>query len=297
MSPASIYIGTSGWSYPKGEGTWQGFFYPAGKINELEFYSQFFNTVEVNSSFYRPPEPGIVYNWVKRTPPGFRFAVKLWQKFTHPKMFQEATGEAAAISSEDVDVFRRSLEPLAKAGKLGALLAQFPPSFKNDAYGKQVIAALARTFGQYPLAVELRHRCWSDDPATEKLLRENKIAWVEIDEPKFSSSVALKTPVTADLAYFRFHGRNAKDWWSGDNETRYRYLYSPEEISGLAERVKAAAEKTKLLFAFFNNHWQAYAPKNANDLKKALQLPFQGMLNNLETAQSEEDKRQVKSAG
>jgi len=283
MSGAVIYIGTSGWSYPKGEGTWQGFFYPAGKINELEFYSQFFNTVEVNSSFYRPPEPSIVHNWVKRTPPGFLFAVKLWQKFTHPGMFKAATGETAAISPEDVDVFCRALEPLAKAGKLGALLAQFPPSFKNDDYSRRVLAALARTFGQYPLAVELRNRCWSDDPRTAQILRENNIAWVQIDEPKFSSSVAADVPVTADMAYFRFHGRNAKDWWTGDNETRYKYYYSPVEIAGLAERVKAAAEKTKLLFAFFNNHWQAYAPKNAGDLKKALQLPLPGMFGGLET--------------
>jgi len=295
MSPASVYIGTSGWSYPRGEGTWKGFFYPAGRVNELEFYSQFFNTVEVNTSFYRPPDPGIVYSWIKKTPPGFRFAVKLWQKFTHPKMFKEATGEVAAISQEDVDVFRRALEPLAKAGRLGALLAQFPPGFKNDGYGRQIIVALAKAFGQYPLALELRHRSWSDDPATAALLRENNIAWVEIDEPKFSSSVAARVPVTADMAYFRFHGRNAKEWWMGDNETRYRYLYSPEEIAGLADRVKKAAEKTRLLFAFFNNHWQAYAPRNANDLKKALQLPFQGIFNNLETAQ-EEDKRQAGSA-
>ena len=84
------------------------------------------------------------------------------------------------------------------------------------------------------------------------------------------------------MAYFRFHGRNAKDWWTGDAETRYRYLYSAEEIAGLAERVKEAAAKAPLLFAFFNNHWQAYAPRNANDLKKALQLPFQQLPMNLE---------------
>jgi uncharacterized protein YecE (DUF72 family) len=286
---ASIYIGTSGWSYPKGEGTWKGFFYPAGKINELEYYSQFFNTVEINSSFYRPPEVGIVYNWAKRVPRGFLFAVKLWQKFTHPKMYREATGEAAAVSPQDVDIIHRSLEPLAKSGKLGALLAQFPPSFKNDDYGRQILGALARTFGQYPLAVELRHRSWSDDDNTARLLRENNIAWVQIDEPKFSTSVAKEVPLTADMAYFRFHGRNAKEWWTGDNETRYRYLYSPEEIEGLAERVKEAAEKTKILFAFFNNHWQAYAPRNANDLKKQLQLPFQGIFSNLETAQEAVD--------
>jgi uncharacterized protein YecE (DUF72 family) len=294
---ADIYIGTSGWSYPKGEGTWKGFFYPPGKINELEYYSQFFNTVELNSSFYRPPDPGYVFNWARRVPGGFLFAVKLWQKFTHPKMYHEATGEAAAISQRDVDIFRRSLEPLARAGKLGALLAQFPPSFKNDSYGQQIIGALGKTFGQYQLAVELRHRSWSDDENTARLLRENNIAWVQIDEPKFSSSVAAEVPVTADMAYFRFHGRNARDWWTGDSETRYRYLYSTEEITELAARVKAAVAKAKTLFAFFNNHWQAYAPRNANDLKAALKMPFQQIPMNLETARETEGDESKRGEG
>jgi uncharacterized protein YecE (DUF72 family) len=276
-SNASIYIGTSGWSYPKGEGTWKGYFYPAGKINELEYYSQFFDTVEINSSFYRPPNPGYVYNWVRRVPQGFLFTVKLWQKFTHPKMYKEATGEEAAISQADVGEFKRSLEPLAKYGKLGALLAQFPPSFKNDVYGQQILGAVIKTFGQYRLAVELRHRSWSDDENTAKLLRENNVAWVQIDEPKFGTSVAQEVPVTADMAYFRFHGRNAKDWWTGDSETRYKYLYSSGEIAELTERVRASGEKVRMMFAFFNNHWQGYAPRNAADLKKALQLPLREM--------------------
>lgn len=293
-SEAKIYIGTSGWSYPKGEGTWKGYFYPAGKINELEYYSQFFDTVEINSSFYRPPAPAYVENWAHRTPAGFLFAVKLWQKFTHPGMYKEACGEEAVISQRDVDEFNRSLEPLVKHGKLGALLAQFPPSFKNDAFGRQILDAVAKTFGQYPLAVELRHRSWSDDAGTARFLREHSAAWVQIDEPKFQSSVAADIPLTADTAYFRFHGRNAKDWWTGDSETRYRYLYSHGEIAGLAERVKTAGEKVKTLFAFFNNHWQAYAPRNANDLKKALQLPFQEIPMNLEFA---EEKRKVDEKG
>lgn len=276
-SNASIYIGTSGWSYPKGEGTWKGYFYPAGKINELEYYSQFFDTVEINSSFYRPPNPGYVYNWARRVPQGFLFTVKLWQKFTHPKMYKEATGEEAAISQADVDEFNRSLEPLAKFGKLGALLAQFPPSFKNDDYGQQILGAVIKTFGQYRLAVELRHRSWSDDENIAKLLRENNVAWVQIDEPKFGTSVAQEVPITADMAYFRFHGRNAKDWWTGDSETRYKYLYSSGEITELTERVRASGEKVRVMFAFFNNHWQGYAPRNAADLKKALQLPLREM--------------------
>jgi len=293
-SGANIYIGTSGWSYPKGEGTWKGYFYPAGKINELEYYSQFFNTVEINSSFYRPPDSGFVYNWAKRVPPGFLFAVKLWQKFTHPKMYREATGEDAVIVQSDVDQFKKCLEPLVKYNKLGALLAQFPPSFKNDAYARQIIGAVAKAFGQYPLAVELRHRSWSDDESTAGFLREHNIAWVQIDEPKFGTSVAAEVPVTANMAYFRFHGRNAKDWWTGDSETRYRYLYSPEEITGLADRVRAASEKVRMLFAFFNNHWQAYAPRNANDLKAALQQPFQQIPMNLEIVQDKRDTEKEK---
>lgn len=286
---SQIYIGTSGWSYPKGEGTWQGYFYPSGKINELEYYSQYFNTVEINSSFYRPPNPGYVYNWARRVPKDFLFAMKLWQKFTHPRMYRDATGQEAIISQADVDTFKSSIEPLAKTGRLGALLAQFPPSFKNDDYGRQILGAVARTFGEYPLAVELRHRSWSDDETTAVLLRENNIAWVQIDEPKFSTSVAHEVPITANIAYFRFHGRNAKEWWSGDSETRYRYLYSPEEIGELADRITKATEQTGLLFAYFNNHWQAYAPRNANDLKKSLQLPFQDIQMHLEI--SEDDSK------
>jgi len=266
---AKMYIGTSGWSYPKGEGTWTGYFYPKGKVNELEYYSQFFNTVEINSTFYRPPDPGYVYNWVRRVPEDFLFTVKLWQKFTHPKMYKEATGEEAVIARQDVDLFNRGIDPLVRYGKLGALLAQFPPSFKNEGYGPKILNGIIRTFGQYRLAVELRHRSWSDDENTARLLRENNVAWVKIDEPKFKSSVAEEVPVTSDMAYFRFHGRNAEMWWKGDSETRYKYLYSPEEIEELTDKVRSAAEQTRLLFTFFNNHWRAYAPRNAIDMMRA----------------------------
>ncbi len=271
---AKIYIGTSGWSYPKGEGTWKGYFYPKGKINELEFYSQFFNTVEINSSFYWPPNPSYVYNWARSVPKDFLFAVKLWQKFTHPKMYREATGEEAVISHEDVDTFKRSIDPLMKYGKLGALLAQFPPSFKNDSFGQQIISAVIKTFGQYQLAVELRHRSWSDDENTSSLLRAHNVAWVQIDEPKFSSSIATELPITSDIAYFRFHGRNAEMWWRGDSETRYQYLYSSREIGELSDRVRSSASLTDYTFVLFNNHWKAYAPRNANDLKRELSLPI-----------------------
>jgi uncharacterized protein YecE (DUF72 family) len=269
-----IYIGTSGWSYPRGEGTWNGYFYPAGKVDELEYYSRYFNTVEINNTFYRPPEPYVVKKWVNRVPEGFCFAVKLWQKFTHPAMFEAATGEAAVISPDDVVTFKAGIAPLVSSGKMGPLLAQFPPGFRNDDAGRHILKAVLNTFTGYRIAVELRHRSWSDSPETADLLRGNNAAWVQIDEPKFASSIARELPLTADFAYFRYHGRNAEEWWSGNGETRYRYLYSKEEIVGLAGKVNEAGKKVDHLFAYFNNHWKGYAPKNAGDMIKALQLPF-----------------------
>jgi uncharacterized protein YecE (DUF72 family) len=272
---SSIYIGTSGWSYPQGEGTWVGHFYPRGKIKELEYYGQFFNTVEINSSFYRPPNPEYVSRWAAQVPRDFLFTVKLWQKFTHPRLFEASTGEVASISQADVDNFRRSLEPLVNSGKLGALLAQFPPSFKNDDFSRQILMAVIRTFGQYRLAVELRHRSWSDDETTAGLLREYNVAWVQIDEPQFAASVARELPLTASTGYFRFHGRNAEMWWRGNNETRYRYLYSQTEIQELASRVKSVSEQAEMTFALFNNHWRGYAPRNAIGMLRTLELPYQ----------------------
>jgi uncharacterized protein YecE (DUF72 family) len=189
-------------------------------------------------------------------------------------MYREVTAEAASISSADVELFKRGIEPLVRSGKMGALLAQFPPSFVDDNYGKQILRATINAFGEYRLAVELRHKSWSDDVQTAILLREHNVCWVQIDEPKFDFSIAEEVPQTSELAYFRFHGRNAETWWKGNAETRYMYLYSPAEIVELAGKVRAESDKSKLTLAYFNNHWKAYAPQNAGDLRKALQLPF-----------------------
>jgi len=100
-----IKVGTSGWSYPKGLGTWNGIFYPEGKLDELAYYSERFDTVEVNSTFYRPVYPKVAKSWARRTPRGFEFAVKAWQRFTHPKMYAEATGIEEPISRQGFETF------------------------------------------------------------------------------------------------------------------------------------------------------------------------------------------------
>lgn len=269
-----IYIGTSGWSYPKGGGTWRGHFYPSG-ARELEYYSSIFPVVEVNSTFYRLPPASMSESWVKRTPKDFKFSVKLWQKFTHPKMFTAQTGEAAFISNEDVEVFKEGIRPLKEAGKLAVVLAQFPPSFYNDENSRKILGAIIAFFSCYPLAVELRHKSWSDDKHIEELLESNSVSWVNVDEPKFDSSIAEELPLTSDIAYFRFHGRNREMWWKGDSETRYKYLYGDTELERLAERIKKASENVKQTFVFFNNHWQGYAPRNAIKLLGMLNIPHE----------------------
>src|SRR3977135_1918012 len=190
MATADIRIGTSGWNYPAGRGTWNGIFYPPSRgrakgFDELSFYAEHFNTVEVNSTFYGQPRPDVARGWADRTPPGFEFSIKLYQKFTHPNMFKEAftkgvppsgdTGGRGGLQNRDalldalarpnqadLDEFRRGIDPLASAGKLGALLAQFPPSFKDGPASRDYLSWLLEAFTDYRVAVELRHSSWSD---------------------------------------------------------------------------------------------------------------------------------------
>jgi uncharacterized protein YecE (DUF72 family) len=271
-----IYVGTAGWSYPEGKGKWNGIFYPADrKVDQLSFYAEHFNAVEINSSFYRPIAPHVAASWARKTPPEFRFTAKLYQKFTHPKMYKEATGEDADVRRADFAQFKEGLAPLVEAGKLGALLAQFPPSFKASEETHEQLDDLLRELADYPLAVELRHRSWSDDPDVGRLLHEHGVAWVVIDEPKFRTSVGA-VPLTSRLGYFRFHGRNAKEWWHGDRETRYDYLYSGAEQTQLAGEVQTVAERAQDTYVFYNNHYRAKAVANATQLKLALGQPASG---------------------
>ena len=198
-----VRIGTSGWSYPSGPGTWNGIFYPSrrsrpAKADDLAYYAEHFDTVEVNSSFYRLPDPAVTRGWAARTPSRFDFCLKLFQKFTHPAMYLKgadvhAAGETSpipAISGADVDAFRQSIEPIASAGKLGALLAQFPPTFRHGADALGYLTWLLQAFSDYPVAIELRHRSWSDrEQEMLGLLRAHGAAWVQIDEPKFRFSI------------------------------------------------------------------------------------------------------------
>ena len=280
---ADIRVGTSGWSYPSGDGKWNGIFYPAKKakgFDELAFYAEHFDTVEVNSSFYRVPAIETTQEWAKRTPKDFEFSLKLFQKFTHPEMFLKATGkDPADIDRKDVDAFRAAIDPLAAAGKMGALLAQFPASFKNEPGSRDYLAWLLHAFKEYPVAVELRHRSFSDDPVeTMDLLAEYGAALVQIDEPKFKTSIRQnRQPNVKTFFYLRLHGRNAAQWWKHDkSEDRYNYLYSSDELAPIVEEAEKAAERVKKAYLYANNHFSAKSVANAATIKDKLGQKLDG---------------------
>jgi uncharacterized protein YecE (DUF72 family) len=288
-----LRIGTSGWNYPSGPGKWNGIFYPATRskregtkdFDELRFYAEHFNTVEVNSTFYGQPRADVTRAWVDRTPRGFEFSLKLYQKFTHPKMFKEQALKAAPqsesalldllahVTQSDLDDYRAGIDPLANAGRIGALLAQFPASFKDTPSSRDYLAQLLRAFADYRVAVELRHKSWSDAFGdTIALLNGFGAALVQIDEPKFKLSIRQNwLPNITGFYYVRLHGRNAKQWWHHEHrDDRYNYLYTADELKEFAETASAAKELVKKSYLYTNNHFAAKSVVNAVMLKAQL---------------------------
>jgi uncharacterized protein YecE (DUF72 family) len=295
----ALLIGTSGWSYPSGKGKWNGLFYPATRskkagtagFDELRFYAEHFDTVEVNTTFYGQPRADVARSWVERTPPGFEFSLKLYQKFTHPTMFREAALKRApgsegalldllaAVTQSDIDEFRTGIDPLASSGRLGALLAQFPASFKDSPASRDYLAQLLSAFDDYPVAVELRHKSWSDAIGdTLSMLNAFGAAWVQIDEPKFRFSIRQNyLPNVSSFYYMRLHGRNAQAWWRHEkSEDRYNYLYSRQELREFSDIAGAAQALVKKSYLYTNNHFASKSVVNAVMIKAQLGQPIEG---------------------
>ena len=272
MSPTAgmIRVGTSGWHYPSDKGTWNGPFYPKPRprgFDELRFYADRFDTVEVNATFYRQPEADMSRKWLDRTPESFLFSLKLFQKFTHPEMFLKRPGAADwDVTLGDIDAFRAGLEPIASAGRLGALLIQFPSSFHNETATQEYIRWLLEAFKDYPKAVELRHASWKDTGAA--IVEDAGASLVRQDEPFANIQT---TPGRNPLVYIRMHGRNKANWWEHEHpEDRYNYLYSAEELEPIADFAKEEAALEKRVLVYFNNHFSAKAVANADILKNQL---------------------------
>lgn len=285
-----VQVGTSGWHYPRGRGAWTGVVYPPpkarGGADELTWYADRFRTVEVNASFYRDLDQGVTGTWATRTPPGFEFAVKLHQQFTHPRMHAPSARDLAPVPEANLGALRASLDalaPLRDTGRLGPLLAQFPASFQATPEAFAYLEWLTRELRETALAVELRHRSWSDARReTLALLDAAAAAWVLIDEPKFRTSVWQSPEVFLEelkqrpWAYLRLHGRNAAQWWDHESsEDRYNYLYAPQELEPFVDVAAAAAALGKKLYLYTNNHFAGNAVANAAQVRARLGDPVE----------------------
>jgi uncharacterized protein YecE (DUF72 family) len=259
-----IRIGPAGWSYKD----WEGVVYPkkpGPRFDPLEYISRFFDTVEINSSFYRPPTASAAASWAKRVAQNrrFTFTAKLYRVFTHER------GKATAA---DEKAFREGVEPLAKAGRLGALLLQFPWSFKNTDDERSHLLNLLDRFKEYPLVLEVRHTSWNN-PQVLEWLEERGVGICNVDQPLFSKSIKPAALITSTIGYVRLHGRNYQNWFreSAPRDERYNYLYSLEELDPWITRIKEVAKHTHETYVVTNNHFRGQAVVNALEIKSTIE--------------------------
>ena len=263
-SPGRLRIGPAGWSYPD----WTGYVYPPRRstgFHEATFLAQFFDTIEINTSFYQPIRADHAVTWIARVAanPAFLFTAKLWQRFTHEP----------AASAEDERQVRAGFDVLRDAGKLGAVLLQFPFSFHSTPETVKHLAALLQRFADYPLVVELRHSSWQKQE-TLRLLEEHHAGFCNIDQPVIGNSMTPTAQSTSPVGYVRFHGRRYDTWFNDDpavpGHERYNYLYSLDELNPWAERIRKVQQHTRDTYVITNNHYQGKAVVNALQLLSIL---------------------------
>lgn len=267
-----IRIGTAGWVYKD----WEGIFYPSGmrrnKIHPLEYLARFFDTAEINTSFYGPLKPELAKLWCRKVAAvnrDFLFTAKLYRAFTHSPLAVMEPTSAASIRPTDEDEIktREGLDALANEGRLGALLIQFPVSFKNTSLNREYLERLLRQFIEYPCVVEVRDSSWNNPETVASFVQKN-VAFCNIDQPLLGKSLGPTEYVTAPIAYVRLHGRNYEQWFDSDNRNdRYNYLYKEKELEDWKERIVQVAEKAQTTYVITNNHFESKAGVNALELK------------------------------
>ena len=231
-------LGTSGWSYDE----WVGPFYESRKTPKLTYYSQVFQTAEIDSTFYAYPSERMVYGWLRHSGSDFAFSAKLPKVITHEKIL----GQRDRVE-EDLQKFLEIMQPLSLNGKLFAILIQLPPSFRQDL---DILEKFLKILPKNPrFSVEFRHKSWWNDD-TWRLLERHKIANTIVDEPLLPSD----TIVTTDFAYVRWHGRGNRIW--------YDYEYSKDELKPWITKVEEVSMKSKKVVGYFNNHFHGYAVEN-----------------------------------
>jgi uncharacterized protein YecE (DUF72 family) len=261
---SKIHIGPAGWAYKD----WEGVVYPrkpGAKFDPLEYLARFFNTIEINSSFYRPFTEPTAKSWINRVAAtrDFMFTAKLHRVFTH---------ERGKATLDDEKQVREGMDTLRSAGKLGTLLLQFPWSFKNTDDERVYLAKLLERFRDYPLVLEIRHSSWNN-PQIYEWLEELSVGICNVDQPLFTKSIKPADLTTSQLGYVRLHGRNYQDWFreKAPRDDRYNYLYSVDELEPWITRIKEIAAKTKESYVITNNHFRGQAVVNALEIKATLE--------------------------
>jgi uncharacterized protein YecE (DUF72 family) len=265
-----IRVGPAGWSYPD----WFGYVYPARRrkgFHEATYVAEFFDTIEINTSFYNPIRPDHAAQWIERVEanPRFVFTAKLWQRFTHDISPGAEGSVIAARTAEDERAVRAGFDVLYAARKLGAVLLQFPFSFHRTPETVAHLTALLKRFADYPLVLEVRHASWQT-PETFALLEECNVGFCNIDQPVIGKSLEPSAETTSPIGYVRLHGRRYDTWFTDDaaipSHERYNYLYSTEELAPWAKRVAKLAERSREVFVITNNHYQGKGVVNALQL-------------------------------
>jgi uncharacterized protein YecE (DUF72 family) len=269
-----IYVGTAGWSYRD----WEGIVYPAQlkkSQHPVEYLARYVDVIEINTSFYGHIKPEWGKLWCRKARavnPDFLFTAKLNRAFTHSPIavVESTSAETIRANPEDEQLAKEGLASIAAEDMLGAVLAQFPISFKNTNANRDYLDAMLEKFKQFPLVVEVRHNSWTNE-GTLRYFAEKGVAFCNIDQPQLGQATVPTEHVTAPLAYVRLHGRNYDQWFDSDSaKDRYNYLYTQPELEGWKTRIDTIAGKAKNTFVVANNHFEGKAAVNALQLKHML---------------------------
>ncbi len=261
MQKPKLYVGTAGWSYKD----WVPNFYPCDQSKELSwltYYSRYFNTVEVNSTYYTYLAPAIVNGWLRQIEDTeeFLFTIKLHKDFTHIRQYGD----------EQIRTVKQNLDILKREERLGGILVQFPYSFDFNNANVDYLRILIEKFEGYEKFVEVRHKSWNNKNA-------KTITFCTIDQPQIGEAIEFKPIVGNNSAYIRFHGRNEEAWRKSlsnfgkkqtyeEQSARYEYLYSLGELTEIGQKVKEIYDKVKKIFVIMNNHPHGDAVANAFEL-------------------------------
>ena len=276
MSPSTsrILVGTAGWSYKD----WEGIVYPAQmkkSQHPVEYMARYFDMLEINTSFYGHIKPEWGKLWcrnARRVNPDFVFTAKLNRAFTHSPIAVVESTSADTIrgNANDESLAKVGLDSIAEENMLGAVLMQFPISFKNTNPNRDYLDALLNKFAQYPLVIEVRHNSWTNE-GTLRYFAQKGVAFCNIDQPLLGKAIVPTDLVTSPVGYVRLHGRNYDQWFDSDSGAdRYNYLYTAPELEAWTNRISTIAGKAQKTFVVTNNHFEGKAAVNALQIKSML---------------------------